>query len=393
MSVTRWSWVPLGIAGSVVAGAQGIKPSVPPSPPPVMQSQTPDYPGIHAAVPGAAQSTMTIWRAGSAMCGEQPVVVTQAPNPLPTLSWGGMKQAPVRVMFRIDTTGRPLGIAREEQRFGQSTGDLLPALAAARFATGMIRNDCSIAFTPDQVPLDEVPAEIAMAYTVFPTGARAPEALWRRIRPTDTTCFDPTPALLNRAFPDFTTIAGKPGQPLWSMVGYDIDADGKPVRVHSLAGSRSPLLDAASRQAVEQSRFGKGARRGCLYPYWKIADPMAAPEPPARGSMPAQPAACQTLGEWTRAPRLIYPNDYRRRGIEGWAIVSYDVAPWGALGNVKVLDAEPTSDFGEAAKTMFMGLSRKPSETGASGCMDRVRYVMGTPGRPLPAEEAPTPLY
>ncbi len=393
MSVTRWLWAPLGIVGSVAAGAQGIKPPLTPSPPPVIQIQMRDHAGPVGAVLDEAQSTMTIWRAGAVTCGGQPVAATRSPNPLPTLSWGGMRKAPLRIMFRIDASGRPLGIRQEERRFGQNTGDLLPALAAARFATGVARNDCSIAFTPDQLPLDQVPAEIAMAYTVFPTGARAPEALWRRIRPTDTTCFEPTPALLNRAYPDFTAIAGEPGRPLWSMVGYDIDAGGKPVRIRTLDGSRSSVLDAASRRAVKQSRFGKGARRGCLYPYWKNASPIPAPEPPARESMPVPSEACKALGEWARAPRLIYPNDYRRRGIEGWAIISYDVAPWGALGNVSVLRAEPTSDFGDAAKNMFAGLSRKPSGAGASGCMDRVRYVMGTPGKPSPGEGGSLPPY
>jgi TonB family protein len=344
-------------------------------------------------MPGPPQPTLTIWRAGTTRCGGEPVAATQGPSPLPTLGWSGTRDAPLRATFRIDATGRPLGIHREARRFGQDMGDMLPALAAARFATGVARNACSIVFTPDQLPVDDVPLAIAMAYTLFPTGSPAPEGLWRRIRPADTSCFEPAPAQLNRAYPDFTTIAGQRGRPLWSMVGYDIDADGKPVRIHTVSGSRSNALDAASRRAVKQSRFGKGARHGCLYPYWRIADPLPAPEPPARESMPAQPEACKALGAWVRAPRLVYPDEYRRRGIEGWAILSYDVAPWGALGNIKVIAAEPTADFGEAALNMFTGLSRNPSGTGASGCVERVRYVMGKPGMSLPAETGPSPLY
>ncbi|MEN2786275.1 hypothetical protein ABC969_07570 [Sphingomonas qilianensis] len=55
--------------------------------------------------------------------------------------------------------------------------------------------------------------DLAIAYTVFPTAGRPPEALWRRIRPADTTCFEPTPALLNRAYPDFAVIMGEEGRP------------------------------------------------------------------------------------------------------------------------------------------------------------------------------------
>jgi len=390
MSMIRWSWLLLGIAASMAANAQGIKPAVvSPGPHPVRMQALGARPGM---APIAPQQTMTVWRAGAATCGAEPVPPMRAPNPLPSLSWGTASEAPLRFAFRIDERGRPLGVRQLERRYVASAGDVAPALASALFAPGRPREGCTIDFTAERMQLDQVPVGLAMAYTVFPTAGRPPAALWQRIRPADATCYEPTPALLNRAYPDFTAIDGEEGRPLWSMTGYDIDAGGRPVHVRTVDGSRSALLDAAARRAVEQSRFGKGARHGCLYPYWKIADPMAAPEPPSRDSAAAQSEACKALGEWVRAPRLSYPDNYRRRGIEGWAIVAYDVAPWGALGNVRVIASEPTSDFGDAATAMFAGLSRKPSEAGASGCVERVRYVMAKPGTSRPSED-PATLY
>ncbi|MEN2786276.1 TonB family protein [Sphingomonas qilianensis] len=118
-----------------------------------------------------------------------------------------------------------------------------------------------------------------------------------------------------------------------------------------------------------------------------------APELPSSDKSSVQPDACKALGEWARELRLTYPANYRRRGIEGGAVVSYDVAPWGAVGNLKVVASEPTSDFGEAATAMLAGAARTSSAIGASGCIDRVRHVMGKPRASLPAEDWPQALH
>jgi outer membrane biosynthesis protein TonB len=60
-------------------------------------------------------------------------------------------------------------------------------------------------------------------------------------------------------------------------------------------------------------------------------------------------------------------------------VVRYDVAPWGGTGNIEVLASEPADAFGEAAKRVIAGATRPPSTTGATGCVDRVRFKMATP--------------
>lgn len=394
MVVTRLALAASVLGGSTMAWAQLAPPPppTPPAPPPVV-TVTHDH-APPSAVPPAPSMTMVTWSVSEARCAAGPVASLRAPNPLPVLGWGSAAaDKPVAMTFAIEASGRPLSIARAEKGWSADAGDLMPALAAARFAPGAARSGCSITFTPVRQPLDQVPVELAMAYSVFPTGYQRSEALWDRIRPAGSTCFKPAPQLLNRAFPDFTALPGEQGRPLWSMVAYDIDAGGKPVKVRTVSGSRSAALDAASRKAVEQSRFGKGARQGCLYPYWKIADPLPAPDAPPRENFPAQPAACSALGAWVRRPVLRYPDNYRRRGVEGWAVLSYDVAPWGAIGNVTVLRAEPTSDFGDAGRSVLSMATRPASTAGASGCIERVRYVMGKPGEAPKEDVGPTPLY
>jgi TonB family protein len=175
------------------------------------------------------------------------------------------------------------------------------------------------------------------------------------------------------------------------MSGFDIDRHGRPIHVRTLAGSGAVALDAASRAATTRSRLAPGAHHGCLWPYWKAAATLPAPPVPEEDSVRPQDATCPREHGWARAPVLRYPEPYRRRSIEGWAMVTYDVAPWGETGNVKVLASEPTAEFGEAAKAMIRAATLPTSRAGYVGCVDRVRYVVGKPGVPV-AEVPPPPL-
>ena len=85
-------------------------------------------------------------------------------------------------------------------------------------------------------------------------------------------------------------------------------------------------------------------------------------------------ADCEGVGDWTHLGLQTFPEPFRKRSIEGWAIVRYDVAPWGAVGNVKVLESQPSEDFGKQATIMLQNAALPPSR-GMTGCVDRVRYV------------------
>ena len=79
-----------------------------------------------------------------------------------------------------------------------------------------------------------------------------------------------------------------------------------------------------------------------------------------------------------------------RRRIEGWAVVRYDAAPWGEIGNVTVLAAQPSADFGTQAQVVLRSAKVAPSESGFTGCVERVRFVMPPESGPR-AERQPEP--
>lgn len=87
-------------------------------------------------------------------------------------------------------------------------------------------------------------------------------------------------------------------------------------------------------------------------------------------------AVCPAKVEWATRPTTFYPPAYRNRAIEGWAVVSFDTAPWGEVGNVKLLEAQPSADFGSQAMAIVRGARVTPSAQGASGCVETVKFMM-----------------
>ena len=87
------------------------------------------------------------------------------------------------------------------------------------------------------------------------------------------------------------------------------------------------------------------------------------------------------------AARLVYPDAYRQRSIEGWARLTYDVAPWGAIDNVRVVESQPSTDFGRQAQIMLRQAKVTPQGSGATGCNQTVRFQMahGTAADEMPS--------
>lgn len=284
----------------------------------------------------------------------------------------------VTLRFRIDDSGRPLSIGIAGPGYVPNGTDLAPALAASRFAAGTARRDCTIEYRRAATPLAQADIADLIRYTLDPDDGRLPRAGWDRIAPQGGDCLrEPRPATLLRAFPDFARIPGTPGERQWSLSRFDLDAKGRPVGVRTVAGTGDTALDTASRKAVAASRFVAGKRTGCVYPYWREAAMIAAPAAPDTASFGAAPKC--PAGPWVQPPRLTYPRAWSRRSIEGWAIVQYDVAPWGETGNVRALASEPADAFGEQAVEVVRSARRAPSATGASGCIEKVRFAIRQP--------------
>jgi TonB family protein len=349
--------------------------------------------------PPASTGTRSLltWTPGDVRC-DQGVATGQAlRRPLAHMYWGPLPSPnsaprpelnPGVLRFDIDDTGRPLSIRRDGVSYAP---DLAPALAASRFAAGGKRTGCTITYTPRVTPLDQAPVADLIAYTLSPESGRLPEEGWARTRREGNCDARPVPQPLLRALPDFRKLPATPGVKDWSMVDYEIDAEGQPRQASVTHSTGNKALDQAAITAVEQSRFTPGARTGCRYPYWMAPATIAAPPAPNPGDLALAGASCARPYPYATAPRLTYPVAYNRRQVEGWAILSFDVAPWGDIGNVKVLAAQPSEDFGTHAVQVMRTARFQPSSTGLSGCVERLSFVTRPNSTPEPTAPPPPP--
>jgi TonB family protein len=361
------------LLSAALATAQ--RPAMPP-PAPHAGSVPPVAP-VAGVQPARSPQMLLAWLPGEVRCDGIAVAPAAMRRPLTTLAWqepGGARTVTYR--FRIDPAGRPLSIARDGGGYAMQTEDIAPSLAASRFPVAADRRDCAITYTARSTPLVEAPVADLMSYAVNPLTGPLPRPGWDRIIPAGADCRAPrAPRIRLRAYPDFDALPPTPGVRGWSMVGYDLDARGRPVRVRTAAGTRNPALDAAAVDAVRASRFTPGARTGCLYPYWQNPATIAAPPLPDRIGTAGTTDGCPA-GEWVYRPTPVYPRPWHARGIEGWAVVAFDVAPWGEIGNVRVVASEPAAEFGQEALRLLRGARKPASATGHAGCIERVRFAM-----------------
>lgn len=325
----------------------------------------------------ALSQGMLSWQPGEIRCDGQTVIGAQMQRPDVALATTDPQRVrSVAYRFAIDDAGRPHSIKRDDAGITPYAQDIGPALAASRFAAGAARSACTVHYTARFDPVDQAPIADLAAYSIFPAGMKLPKAGWERLGSAGNCRDTPRPAVLLRAYPDFSKVAATPGVRDWTLVVFDTDAQGRPVDARVAHGTGNDDLDAAAVEAVRGSRFTGGARTGCLYPYRRAAGRLAAPEKPDEGQMRPADATCPAKIEWTTRPTTSYPLAYRQRAIEGWAVLSFDAAPWGEIGNVKILDAQPSADFGEQATRILRSGRLVPSTQGATGCVETVKFKM-----------------
>lgn len=346
----------------------------------------------------ASREMFVTWTARNVRCAGTPIAFARAPAVMPAMRWGGIPLAMTSFDYRftIDADGRPGAIKRLSSDYAPGYEDLSPALAVSQFAPNAPQGACSLTFVPEAWPIEAAPVLSVMAYTMFPPQPPT-AAMWARTQPAGSTCFDPVPQVRLRAFPPFDALPKQPGRQSWSMIGYDLDKSGKPIHLRPVAGNGNAALEAASLKAVAQSRFAPGARTGCRYPYWLRAETLPPPLAPEEARFRPAGATCPGRAEWAIPPTLSYPQNFRRRSIEGWAVIGYDVASWGGTGNVRILDAQPAAEFGDEAMRIISSAKRMPSTVGYTGCVDRVLFKMGPterkPGGPPVVFDPPQTSY
>ncbi|PZT90439.1 MAG: hypothetical protein DI637_03795 [Citromicrobium sp.] len=303
--------------------------------------------------------------------------VVELARPMNVLGPNGADQRePVTMIFAIDENGRTISIAPDQEANRFHTDDFSAALAASRFASSSPRTNCRISYTAKFAPFADAPLAELVSYDITANNQSLPRNAWQRIYGQGNCMEAPIVEPLSVAHPDLDKIPGKRGSRDWTMASFDIEADGRTRNVRVVAGTGNAALDTATIEAVARSRYrGRLPRHGCSIPYWRNADIL--PAPSTFSDLPStSDAACEYV-RWDREPVLHYPMEFERRLIEGWAIVRYSYAPWGEISDVEVVDAQPSSVFGDAAKAMLMRAKRSRSEFGASGCYQRVDYRMG----------------
>lgn len=382
MRVRNW-WSLGSVSVPLLYGASVALAQSPKAAPPLAASSSPAP--LPAPIDGsspASRRVLVAWTPGSVRCEGAGTLTGEAlRRPLSTLNWGGGAErsfvpAPVTVQFDIDPAGRAVSIADK-----RAFGDFGPALAASAFPAKASRG-CSVTYTAAVTPIASAPVADLVSYTISPISGALPAEGWLRIRGQGSCWQAPRPQPLLRAYPDFRRVAGTPGVRDWAGVAYDLDAGGKPIHVRAADSNGNAALTDAAVKAVSASRFSGGARQGCFYPYWREPEAIRAPAMPDKSAFGVTGAACPGDGRnWATPPVMRYPDAYRRRKIEGWAVVRYDVAPWGAVGNVQVLAAQPAEQFGLQAVRNLEAARFAPSSQGASGCIERIRFAMPKDGK------------
>ncbi|WP_066660885.1 energy transducer TonB [Sphingomonas sp. CCH9-H8] len=330
----------------LAAAAQTATISVPPPAPPRSPThlaapviQTPPY-----------RPHLVDYEGATAQCGGQIVTPLAAVAPFTQVARLGVEAARSYEMgFTVGEDGRPLGITQRVAASGpkgyvQAT-DLAPAFSLWRFPASAVGAACTMTFTARSVPLDRAaPADLYRIAALRMANPSEFQTIIQQIRKSGDCAGPGRPRMLLRAFIDDRRIPQTPGVPSYAVASFDVDADGVPQNPGIVASDGNRVLEAAASDAAARSRYvGNAPRTRCTIPF--------------------------------------------RRAIEGWAIVRYDLAPWGATGAVTVLASEPAAEFGEQARRMIIAARAEAAPNGAQGCIARVHYRMA--GRDDPDDDAP----
>ncbi|GGO90082.1 TonB family protein [Stakelama pacifica] len=334
--------------------------------------------------PRSAEQRLITYTSGEVRCEGSAVVPVWREPVVPNAGYIGSSRdpdmAPLAIAFRIDAQGRPLAIhPQNATAAARQPNDVTAALAVWRFPAGHSLRGCTVTFVPQAYRPDAAPQIEAMRYAALPnmTGGRGIN-VWRSFALPDSNCDDVRPTRLTTVYPDFARIDQVPGRLSVSFYRFDVDRRGVPEQVSLMDSTGNEELNRAGAKALKQWRFTKAqAYRGCRYFFWRGRTPqLAAPDLPE--TLIASAATCPKMGDWTYLPALAdyFPPAFNRRGIEGWAVVRFDAAPWGQTGNVEVVASEPASAFGEAAKRLVAQARLPQSDALRVGCVERVRFKM-----------------
>jgi len=362
----------------LAAAAQTATIAVPPPPP-----RAPDHLAAPPVIPiPALRPHLVDFDAVAAHCGGRSVTPLSAVAPLTQVVRLGVDLPRSYEMgFTIGNDGRPLGITQRIVASGPKGyvqgNDLAPVLSLWRFPAGAAGAVCTMTFTARTLPLDRAaPADVYRVAALRRGSPSEHQMVMQQIYESGDCAGPGRPQMLLRAYIDRRRIPQTPGVPSYAVASFDVDADGVPQQVAIISSDGNHVLEAAARDAVARSRYvGNAPRTRCTLFFGRAAtDPVPAPPMPPKTAKSED--HCPGPARWVRPLTQQFPEAFRRRAIEGWAIIRYDIAPWGATGAVTVVASEPAAEFGESARMMVAGARVEPSSSGAQGCIMRAHYRM-----------------
>lgn len=298
------------------------------------------------------------------------------------------ERADTVLAFSIDADGRTrdIGPAPGASPWSPSAAEAVQAgLAAWRFPTGA-RKDCRLTIRYRARPMAEVETgDLLRYFAVTRTTGPVRDAVADRLAGPDASCGGEKRggrAPRTVSYPDFHI--GRrppPGGRTWTVLRWNIAADGRATDVETLGSSGDAELDAETRRAVSETVVAPGRPlKGCVYNFYRNGPILPAPPVPEPADDPL--ANCpDVVADRFRAPSdLPYPTAFRERSVEGWALVRFDTATWGQVGNVQVVEAQPAAAFAAAARRLVAGGAATPSFEAGVRCIVPVRYRMPVEG-------------
>lgn len=322
--------------------------------------------------------TRLVHRQASARCDAEPVepLYAEALAPRIVQATGEGDEAgdiPDEVIeFAVSADGRPGGIRSgagpSPVRRTADPADVEASLSAWRFPPEA-RSNCRLTVTHQGGALGAADPILVARALALGQRAFAPR-LRQALKRAGDTC-DQRPGLRLAIAPDRRKLAPEPGGRGWVVVRAGVGDDGRTTDVEILDASSRSAAD-EGRRAVSETIFHPGSPAvGCMFSFARFGDRLpAAPLPDAPVGNQCRPEDAARLSAVAPA----YPPGFLERGIEGWAVVRYDVASWGRVGGVEVLASEPAAAFGDSARQAYQAARATPAFDHVRGCVQRVRF-------------------
>ena len=246
-------------------------------------------------------------------CGGQPIQPLYADDlALGVARSAGYERPAVVLAFSVDEQGRTRDIRPVRDAASPPSGPIVvsplspsqeeqAALAAWRFPAGP-RADCRATIRYSAKPLEAATTDDLLRYfAVTRTRGALREMVARRLGGPDANCGGDGRggrAARTVSVPDF--MIGRrppPGGRSWTVVRWNVDAEGRTTAVQTLGSSGDADLDREARRAISETVLRPGAPlTGCVFNFNRVGETLTPPDLPPREEDPQQSCPADISG-------------------------------------------------------------------------------------------------